>query len=91
MDTIRQDLRYGLRQLVKNPGFTAIAVVTLALGIGINTTMFSMAPSKAGVATRPFPEKSSRATEIGAIVGAAIRPLRAESHAPQNGKKESYS
>lgn len=41
LETIWQDLRYGARMLVKRPGFTSIAVITFALGVGINTVVFS--------------------------------------------------
>ena len=91
MRTLLQDLRYGLRVLLKRPGFTAVAVVTLGLSIGINTAVFSVVYA-ALVRPLPFAEperlfmaaaenKRGGAAEVRGVAPADFVDWRAQSRA----------
>src|ERR1700682_6752154 len=70
METFRKDLQLAIRMLLKKPGFTAVAVVTLALGIAVNATMFSLV--SAFLLKRPpvhEPERAVVVTSINAARG----------------------
>lgn len=68
-----QDLRYGIRQLIKSPGFTAVAVITLALSIGANTAVFSLIDA---IMLRMLPVNDPQQLVI--VTWAAERPAHAE-------------
>ena len=73
MNTLWQDLRYGARTLLKNPGFSLIAVITLAFGIGANSAVFSVVHA---VLLKPLPYKDAERIVVARVSPPDFRDLK---------------
>lgn len=76
MQTLWQDLRFGARMLLKNPGFTSTAIITLALGIGANTAIFSVVY---GVLLKPLPYKDAEHIVVANVSPPDFRDIKESS------------
>src|SRR5438105_11355152 len=72
-ETLLQDIRYGLRMLHRSPSFALAAIVTLALGIGVNTAVFSVVNA---IVLRPLPVRDGDRLVVIASQRASSRTLR---------------
>src|SRR5499433_3142125 len=92
LETLFHDLRFGARMLFKNPGFTLIAVVTLALGIGANTAMFTIVH---GVLLRPLdypkPDQLMYLTAEAPAIGGARNALSAPEYTEFRQMNQSFA
>src|SRR3977135_3770907 len=74
LDLLRGDVRYALRSLARNPGFTVVAVLALAVGIGANTAMFSIVNGVL-IQALPYRDPDSLVTMFEKVPGAAVERL----------------